>query len=223
MYKVRCRLLGFEGDEQLYPCHFGYKIGDEIFYDGVHFTGRVCPGLLDSMMPVVRVVFLVGYKYSENVFYLYRGLDTRDPGMQKYDGVGFKPLKELPEGVQKPSLLPTGLRTEKARMAHFLCADHRILAHFVCEPVDLSDSYYAQPFYRRALAILDKITAEPGIYTEEILSRFTDFERNEISPPLTPVFQQVLLEALSDLQYIEIKQNRVYATSRQPPSRPGIS
>ena len=49
MFKVRCKLVMFEGDEQMFPCHFNYKIGDEFYYDGVSFTGRVCPGLLAPM------------------------------------------------------------------------------------------------------------------------------------------------------------------------------
>ncbi len=62
MFKVKCTLVSFEGDEQKYPCHFNYKIGDEFDYDGVNFRGRICPGLLASMMPVVHGVFLLGYK-----------------------------------------------------------------------------------------------------------------------------------------------------------------
>jgi hypothetical protein len=31
-FKVRCGLIAFIGDEEEYPCHFGYKIGYGIFY-----------------------------------------------------------------------------------------------------------------------------------------------------------------------------------------------
>lgn len=58
MFKVRCKLVSFEGDEAIFPCHFNYKIGDEFYYDGVHFTGRICPGLFASMMPVIHGIFL---------------------------------------------------------------------------------------------------------------------------------------------------------------------
>ena len=57
MFKVRCKLVAFEADEEMYPCHFNYKIGEEIYYYGVHFTGRICPGLFPSMMPGARCVF----------------------------------------------------------------------------------------------------------------------------------------------------------------------
>ena len=225
MFKVRCRLIEFVGNEDLYPCHFNYKIGDEFYYDGVYFTGKVCPGLLASMTPAIHGVYLLGYKYTENVMYRYRGLDTHDPDMTKYDGMGFCPVTTLPENAPEKlakafSSVP---KTKKVKSgSHFVCGDTRILAHFNCDPVDLSDSDYAQPFYRRAIAILEKIEEEPGIQIDELLERFTEFEINNVSPPLTPVLRDVLLEALTDMNYIEIKDGKAYATGREPPSRPKI-
>lgn len=227
MFKVRCKLISFEKDEKKHPCHFNYKIGDEFYYDGVHFTGRICPGLFASMTPVIHGVFLLGNKYSENIMYRYRGRDTRDPSMARYDGVGFRPLKSSEEDAgqaDQESEEPfwNDPRTGKSKGSHFLCGDNRVLAHFKCEPVDLSDSEYAQPFYRRGIALLEKIEAEPGIRAHEILSRFTQFQREEIAPVLTPPFLEVLLDALEDVSYIEIRDGRIYATGKQPPTRPQI-
>ena len=221
MFKVRCELLSFEGDEETFPCHFNYEIGDEIYFDGVYFTGRICPGLFASMMPVVHGVYLLGHKYSENILYLYRGHDVRDPSMKKYDGAGFRPIKlkgKKPSG-KIGKVMTFDPKTGRARGAHFLCGDERTLAHFSCEPVDLSDSDYAQPFFRRSVAILEKIKAEPGIPATEILSGFTEFERNDISPVLTPVLLNVILEALTDMKYIESQGNGMYATGKEPPRR----
>jgi uncharacterized repeat protein (TIGR04076 family) len=224
MFKVRCKLISFEGDETKFPCHFNYKIGDEFYYDGVYFTGKICPGLFASMMPVIHGVYLLGNKYSENIMYRYRGLDVRDPSMAKYDGAGFRPLKTPEES--SPATMRKGVsydpKTGKAKGGHFLCADDRILAHFTCEAVDLSDSEYAMPFYRREISILEKIEAEPGIKTTEILDRFTEFERDEIGPPLTPVLLEVMLDALTDMNYIEIRDGKTYATGKEPPNRPKI-
>ena len=97
MFKVRCKLIAFRGDVETFPCHFGYKIGDEIYYDGVHFIGKICQGLLPSMIPVVKGMFLLGDKYNENIFYRYRGYDRPDPGMAKHDGVGYCPWSVNPE------------------------------------------------------------------------------------------------------------------------------
>ena len=148
----------------------------------------------------------------------------RDPSMAKYDGVGWRPRKQVPEAAlnTQTSVFPTSSKTEKARGSHFICPDTRTLAHFVVEPIDLSDSEFCAPFYRRAIAVLGKIEAEPGIKTEEISGKFTEFEREEISPPLTPVLVEVLLEALLDTDYIQIQDGKAHATGRQPPSRPKI-
>ncbi|MFC2011097.1 hypothetical protein ACFLUR_02265 [Chloroflexota bacterium] len=194
MYKVRCKLVRFEGDYHKFPCHFNYEIGDEIYYDGVHFTGKICPHMFLSMMPVVYGVHTLGHNYSKNMPFRYRGSDMRDPSMAKYDGVGWRPRKQVQEAAL--TIFPTSLKTEKARGSHFLCPDSRTIAHFAVEPVDLSDSEFCSPFYRRAIAILEKIEAEPGIKTQEILGKFTEFEREGISPPLTPVLVEVLLEVL---------------------------
>lgn len=224
MYKVRCKLVKFEGDEKTFPCHFNYKIGEEFYYDGVYFTGRICPALLAPMMPVVYGVHLLGQKFCENVPYRYRGMDMRDASMAKYDGVGWHHVKAITGGLQEKNggVFPPASATEKAKGAHFVCGDTRTLAHFSCDPVDLSDSEYCLPFYRRSISILEKIEAEPGIETDNILKRFTDFEREEVSPPLTPVLLQVLLEALTDMGYIKVSDGKVRATGRQPPSRPKI-
>jgi uncharacterized repeat protein (TIGR04076 family) len=224
LFKVRCKFISFLGDEEKFPCHFGYKKGDEIFYDGMKFTGNICPGLMTSMMPVVLGMFLSGNRYCENIMYRYRGFDARDPDMKKYDGVGFRPRDTALVGFSSEIGQIMGLHsdTEKPKAWHCECADTRTLAQFAVEAVDLSDSEYAQPFYRRAIAVLEKIEAEPGIEVGKILNKFTEFERKEISPRLTPVFLQVLTEALADVGYIEIREGKAYPTGKQPPSRPKI-
>ncbi len=224
MFKVRCKLIAFDGDEETFPCHFNYKIGDEFCYDGVYFSGRICPGLFATMMPVVYNVHVLGNGYPGNIMFKYRGLDTRDPAMAKYDGLGFAPRKTLPEGgpPSMSMLHPSLSKAEKVRGMRFSCLDTRTLAQFSCEAIDLSDSDYCQPFYRRALAVLDRIEAEPGMTASEILDRFTPFERDEISPPLTTVFLEVMLNALADVNYVQVRDGKAYSTGRKPPSRPEI-
>lgn len=220
MFKVRCRLIAFDGDEEIFPCHFNYKIGDEFYYDGVYFTGRICPGLFTSMMPVIHNVHLMGNGFSRNIPYKYR-LDVRNPEMVKYDGAGFSPRKTPPESgppsMRHLDLLSSENKTQKG--VRFGCSDTRTLAQFLCEAIDLSDSEYCQPFYRRALAILDKIAVEPGIKIPEILERFTAFEKDDISPTLTPPFLEVMVNALLETDYVTLKENGLYATGRVPPSR----
>ena len=224
MFKVRCKFVTFLGDAEKYPCHFGYKKGDEIYYDGVNFTGNICPGLMSSMMPVVLGMFLSGNRYCENIMYRYRGPDAKDPEMKKYDGVGFRPMDRSqtagPSEIGK--IIGVHSATEKPKAWHCECSDTRTLAQFAVEVVDLSESEYALPFYRRGIAVLEKIEAEPGIAIDTIRDRFTEFERNGISPRLTPVFLQVMLEALTDVNYIEVRDGKAYPTGKEPPSRPKI-
>jgi uncharacterized repeat protein (TIGR04076 family) len=224
MYKVRCKLVKFEGDAQAFPCHFNYKIGDEIYYDGEQFTGRICTHIILSMMPVVYGIHVLGHNYSKNMMFRYRGMDMRDPDMTKYDGAGWRPRKHIPDEDfnKQTTVFPISSGTEKAKGSHFLCPDSRTIAHFTVEPIDLSDSDSCAPYYRRAIAVLEKIEPEPGIKTDEILGKFTEFEREEISPPLTPVLTEVLLEALSDMDYIIIKNGEAHSTGKEPPSRPKI-
>ena len=224
MFRVQCKLWRFERDEKKHPCHFNYKVGDEIYYDGVNFTGRICHGLIPQMMPVVHAMFLEGNRYHEGGMYRFRGDDTRDPAMTKYDGFGFRPLKEPDDDRRKEveGLLWVDAKTGRLKGGHFLCADHRTLAHFAARAVDLSDSDYAQPFYRRCIAVLEKVELEPGVDADELLERFSPFEREEIAPALTPPFVRVLVEALEDVGYVDIREGKVYATGKEPPSRPRI-
>ena len=224
MFKVKSTLVAFEGREDIYPCHFNYKIGDTITYDGDRFTGRICPGLIASMMPVVYSMCMTGNHGIENVVFRYRGLDTRDPDMAKYDGTGFRPIDKIPEELnkKKSSLKPYSDGIQKVKGHHFTCADTRILAEFSCEAVDLSDCEYAQPFYRREIAVLEKIETEPGIPVSDILNRFTPFQIHDISPRLTPAFMEVIMDALMDMNYVVVKDGKAYPTGRQPPSRPQI-
>jgi len=218
-------MIGFYNDETVHPCHFNYKVGDEIYYDGDSFTGRICPSMMSSMVPVVYGMYLLGHKYTESVAYRYRGADVRDPEWEKYDGSGFRPVGPLEDPAtvgRKPGKYAANSPEGRSRGHHFFCSDQRTLAHFSCVPYDLSDSPYSQPFYRRAIAILEKIEAEPGIDTSEILDRFTEFQKNEIAPRLTPVFVGVLLDALADMDYIEISDGKACATGKEPPSRPII-
>jgi hypothetical protein len=65
----------------------------------------------------------------------------------------------------------------------------------------------------RQMNILEKIKAEPGISKEEIRNRFSEWEREEIYPPLTPLILEFLLDELVEVNYIEIRDGKVYPKS----------
>jgi hypothetical protein len=214
-YKVRCKLINFLGDEKKFPCHFNYVIGDEFYYDGAIFTGKICPAVLGAMAPVIRDV-----SQTDFVLFRFSPLSTRDQSMAKYDGLGFRPLKEYPEDykdfLKKLEDLPADFQIEPPKGMTFKCGDRRTWAQFLCEAVDLAAGGFNQPYYRREIAILEKIKAEPGIATEKIRDRFTEWERDEIYPPLTPVMVRLMLNELRNVNYIEIRDGKAYATGKTP-------
>lgn len=46
MFKVKARVVVYGKDETKGPCHFRYKVGDEIVIDGETISGRVCPNMM---------------------------------------------------------------------------------------------------------------------------------------------------------------------------------
>ena len=215
-FKVKGKLIGFMNDVDRFPCHFDYKIGEEFTYDGETIEGRICPGVLLTMVPTVWQTFFTGKRAYERIIFKYSGLSLKDESMKQYDGIGFRPLKEAPEGsggrsgiVVSPEI-PTGLKGGGS----FACADCRTSAYFSVEPIDLATGGYTVPYYRREMSILEKIKAEPGLTVEDILSKYTDFERYEVYPPLNPVNVSLMLDELAEVDYIELRDGRAYPGSR---------
>jgi uncharacterized repeat protein (TIGR04076 family) len=211
-FKVRCKLIAFTGDEEKFPCHFGYKIGDEFIFDGEKFIGRVCPGVFTSMVDVIRTIHNVGNKYHREIPWRYSGLSKKDPSMKKYNVYGFAMLKEPPEGAKDSHLFTHNIKpeTEKRGGWMFACGDSRTSALFQAEPYGLAELGWFTPYYMREMNILEKIKAEPGITQEEIRNRFSEWEREEIYPPLTPLILGLLLDELVEVNYIEIRDGKVY-------------
>ena len=215
-FKVKCKLIGFMNDVEKFPCHFDYKIGEEFTYDGERIEGRICPGVLLNMVPTIWQTFFSGKRAYERIIFKYSGLDAKDPSMKKYDGIGFRPLKEAPEGSgDKSSIVatpqrPTGLKGGGT----FACADCRTSAYFSVEPVDVASGGYALPFYKREMSILDRVKSKPGITVDEILKSFTDFERDEIHPPLYDVIVQLMLEELAEVGYVELREGKAYPAEK---------
>jgi uncharacterized repeat protein (TIGR04076 family) len=204
-FKIRFRLTAFMGNVEEYPCHFGYKIGDEIIYDGERFTGRVCPSLIAQMASVIKMIHDLGAKGSERSLMRYGGHSRLEPKMKQYDGVGYAPVKKG-TGVGSMSSLPAGWPVS--------CNDSRTSAVFIAEAFDLASGGFDTPYYMREMSILEKIKKEPGIDGEAILARFTDWERDEIFPPLTPVMVELMLDELAQTGYIDVRGGKVYACKR---------
>lgn len=215
-FKVRCILVGFMGDEERFPCHFNYKIGDEFIFDGEKFIGRICPGLFSTMTPVLSALHRSGNAHPSHITFRYSGLSARDESMKKYDGVGWRVLKEPPVGAlpQHLKALATRPPTELQGGWGFVCGDSRTSAYFFAEAYDLADVGDSIPYYRREMAILDKIKAKPGINAKEVLAGFTAWEKDEIYPPLTIINTQLFMDELASVGYIEYRDGKAYPKTR---------
>lgn len=213
-FKVKCRFVSFMGDEERFPCHFGYKIGDQFIYDGEKFIGRICSGLLASMTPVILALHRFGNAGPERITFRYHGLSARDPNMKKYDGIGLRPLQEPPEGADARHVAVRDKpATELQKGWYFVCGDSRTTALFVAEPYDLADVGAVLPEYRRQMSLLDKIKTEPGLTPKEVLAKFTEWERDEIYPQLTPIYTRLLIDELAATGYIELREGKAYPKS----------
>jgi uncharacterized repeat protein (TIGR04076 family) len=208
-FKIRCELVAFMGDEEEYPCHFGYKIGDEIIYDGEQFTGRICLGIQATMVPVLKMLHDLGRKGSKRSLIRYSGHSKRDPAMKNYDGLGYTPLKQSLSMGSMPAIQDGGLPIS--------CNDSKTSALFIAKPFDLASAGFDTPYYMREMNILEKIKNEPGIQTDMIIKHFTDCERDEIFPPLTPVVMDLMLNELTETGYINIVERKAYPLNRVAP------
>ena len=212
-FKVRCKLVAFVGDAENFPCHFDYKIGDEFTYNGEKFEGKICNGLLKNMVSVIWNTVFYGPGDDDRFIYLYSGLSAKDPGMKKYDGIGFRPLKKAPEGADPKYLGSISAEPPKSlikRQRGFVCDDTRTGAYFVCEPIGLADGGDMLTYYKRGMDILEKIKDKPGMTPDEILNKYTKWEREELYPPIYSVNLSLILGELATVDYIEMRDGRAY-------------
>ena len=203
-FKVRAKFLGFFADEEKYPCHFDYKIGEEIIYDGARFEGRLCPGLLNVLIPKVKIMADSGTRhYQWTLFRKHGGPSVRDPSMKDHDGIGFRMLDKPPDEMEKQFFVPV----EKGVVV--CCEDVRTLAAFLVEPIDLADGGFYLGDYKRQMEILQKIREKPGMTVDEILGQFGE-EEKKLYVKLSPDFVNCALEEMARVNYIELRNGRAY-------------
>ena len=231
MFKVKATVTGFGKDESKFPCHFRYKIGDEIVFDGEKIIGRLCPNMLPKLSQAFMALFASGGRHKEGEApgsyypFWHSPLSLYDPAYKKYDGVGFKPTLERPdEGykfVADETLFDNppggkyfiGKGTEKQTIS-LVCADQHTLAQFKVEAFDLADRGDALPYYRRAMSILSKVSRKSGIAMDRIINEFTDDERDNIYPSLGQKIVAILVGELELMGFVTVKDNKVSITDK---------
>jgi uncharacterized repeat protein (TIGR04076 family) len=226
MFKVKVTVIGFAGDTKKYPCHFNYKIGDEIIWTGAEFKGRICPAILIPLSQKVDGLYKAGPRFVENAFYYpfwYAPVSEADPDYKKYDGIGFKPVLKTIEEPQyhMAHLRPGNTYTwppypERTIMkgAFIQCGDLRTAATFKLEAFDLADDGDCVTYFRRMMVILARVLEKPGIAVDKILTLYTKKEIENIYPSLSPIMVQILVEELELMDYLEIKEGKAMVTKK---------
>ncbi len=161
---------------------------------------------MPNMVSAIKMLHDLGNNGTGRSIIKYGGHSKLDPGMKKYDGVGYAPVKQNPSMGTMSSLQKGGWP--------IVCNDSRTSALFIAEAFDLASGGFDTPYYMREMSILEKIKDEPGIQTEMIIQRFTNWERDDIFPPLTPVMVELMLDELAETGYIKIVQGKAYPQER---------
>lgn len=225
MFKVKTTVIDFLGDKEKYPCHHGYKLGDEFIFDGESFTGTICPSLLPLVAPKILELHAAGPRYRDTMYYypfLYSPVSAADPSLKKYDGAGFRNVLETytepkyhmanlaSSGFKWP---PPAERTVKKDIT-IICPDHRTSVKVKLEAFDLSDKGRNIPYFRREMVILDRVQQKPGIKVDKILGEFTKKEIEGIYPALSPIMVRILAEELELMGYLSIRGDKATVTTK---------
>ncbi len=224
MFKVKATMIGFQGDTQKYPCHFNYRVGDEIIWTGAEYKGRICPALLVQLAQKVDGMYKAGPRYIENGYYLpfwYAPVSEYDPAYKKYDGIGFKPVLKT---IVEPQYHMAHLRPANSylwpphpertinRAIFMQCGDLRTAATFKLEAFDLADDGDCVTYFRRMMVILAKVSSSPNIPVDKILTLYTREEIEDIYPALSPIMIQMLVEELELVGYLKVKDGKAAVT-----------
>ena len=231
MFKVKVTVVGFDRDEQKYPCYFRYKIGEEIVYDGETVSGRICPSMFPGFAQAIKALLASGGRHKEGETpasyfpFWHSPLSVYDPAYKKYDGVGFRPTLERPDEnykfVADETLFdnpPGGKyiigRGTGKRDVTLVCNDNHTLVRFKVEAFDLADKGDSLPYYRRAMSILAKLQKKPGIAIDKILGEFSRDEIENIYPSLGQKMVASLAGELELMGYVEVKDNKVTVSDK---------
>jgi uncharacterized repeat protein (TIGR04076 family) len=216
MFKVKATVVGFAGDQELYPCHMQHKVGDEIIFDGESYHGRLCPDVWPLIAPKVSAMHQAGPRYKEWAAYYpfwYTSVSTKDESMKKYDGLGYRCNLQtiVPPAHDMANLVPPDAykwppheQRDIMSAVTVTCLDARTSMVMVLEAFDLSDKGFDVPFFRRQMAILQKLKTFGPTPAEKVLETFTTEQIETIYPPLGGVLVEIMLEELVLMGFAEL-------------------
>lgn len=222
-FKVRATLVDFLGDVETYPCHFDYKIGDEIIFDGEKYIGRICTMVMIPLAMKTHAVHCSGPRYFDYGYYYpfwYVPVSLKDTSRKLYDGIGFKNVlanyEDEPKYFNPPGAMtwPPAQERTIGKEVMVVCGDIRTAAAFRLEPFDLSDKGFDIPYFRRQMIIMDRVLKKQGVDLDKILDQFSREEIEEIYPVMTFILAKILIEECELLNYIEVKDGKTYVTEK---------
>lgn len=214
MFQVKATVVAFLGNEEIYPCHFQHRVGDEVIFDGESYHGRLCPDVWSRIVPKVEALHQMGPRYVETASYYpfwYCSLSVPDPEMKRYDGLGFRNVLRtvVPPRYDMATLIdpeaftwPPSEKQDLQRQPVVFCPDQRTSMLVQLEAFDLSEKGFDTPYFRRQMAILRKLNARGGVPADRLLDTFTKWEIEEIYPPLSPAMVHRLTEELELIGYV---------------------
>jgi uncharacterized repeat protein (TIGR04076 family) len=227
MFKVKITVIGFQGDAVRYPCHFGHKIGDTIYYDGEKFIGRFCSGVLVPISQQVDNLFKMGPRYKPSGHYYpfwYAPMSLADESMKKYDGVGFKNV--CLNSYNEPQYHMANLAPKGAfgwppaavgsimNDVTVMCGDLRTAVVYKLEAIDLAEAGFAIFYYRRSMVLLNKILPKAGAEIDKLM---LEFSRDEIEipyPAMSPQLIEALIEDMALVGLVAVENGRVTASQK---------
>ncbi len=225
MFKVKAIVVDFLGEKERYPCHHQYQLGDEFSFDGASFSGTICPSLALTVVPRMMEVHAAGPRFKDYIHYypfLYAPDSIDDPESKKTDGLGYKNIfTSSPLPKYHVANLATSSQYKwppEHRITHrdirLICPDYRTSVVVKIEAFDIADQGRNIPFFRREMALLDKILQQPGIPADRLLERFSRQQIEDIYPALSQPMVDSLLEELELMGYLEIREGCVFAGTK---------
>jgi uncharacterized repeat protein (TIGR04076 family) len=225
LFKVKTSVVDFLGDKERYPCHHQYQLGDEFIFDGACFIGGICPSLALTVVPRMMEIHAAGPRFKDYIHYypfLYAPDSIDDTEAKKTDGLGYKNIfQNSPVPKYHVANLASSGKFKwppEKRITHrdvrLICPDYRTSVVVKIEAFDIADKGRNIPFYRREMALLDKILKQPGIQAERLLNQFSKQQIEDIYPALSQPMVDSLLEEMELMGYLEIREGNVFASPK---------
>jgi uncharacterized repeat protein (TIGR04076 family) len=226
VFKVKATVVAFLGNQEIYPCHMGHEVGDEVIFDGESYHGRLCPDVWPLIAPKVSALHQAGPRYVEWGGYYpfwYCPPSFKDLSLKKYDGLGFRNnlTTIVPPEHDMANLVPSQAfrwpphdQRDILMGASVICPDSRTSMVVELTAFDLGDKGFDVPFFRRQMTILNKLHTKGPVPVDKLIATFSQKQIEDIYPPLSPMLVRILVEELALMGYVETANGQINLTDK---------